>query len=55
MYSINVDGTDIFVCTSSGVVTLSGKLVSGAELALAIELSQNVRGVNSVQAKNLLL
>jgi osmotically-inducible protein OsmY len=55
MYSSNVDGSDIDVSTSSGVVTLSGKLESGAERALAIELAQNVRGVKSVQAKNLLL
>jgi osmotically-inducible protein OsmY len=32
---------------------LSGNLGSGAEKALAIELAQNVRGVNRVDAKDL--
>src|SRR4029077_15879025 len=36
MYSSNVDGSDIDVTTKKGVVTLSGKLDSGAERALAI-------------------
>lgn len=53
MYSSNVDGSDITVSTSKGVVTLSGKVDSGAERALAIELAQNVRGVKSVQSKGL--
>lgn len=50
MYSSNVNGSDIDVSTSAGVVTLSGKVDSGAEHALAIELAQNVRGVKSVSA-----
>jgi hyperosmotically inducible periplasmic protein len=54
-YSINVDGSDIAVSTDSGIVTLSGKVDSGAERALAIELAQNVRGVKSVQSKGLML
>lgn len=54
-YSSNVKGTDISVSTKGGVVTLSGKLDSGAERALAIELAQNVRGVKSVEAKGLTL
>jgi len=53
MYSSNVDGSDIVVSTSGGVVTLSGKVSSGAEHALAIELAQNVRGVKSVNSKGL--
>lgn len=53
MYSSNVDGSDISVKTTKGVVTLSGKVDSGAERALAIELAQNVRGVKSVQSKGL--
>lgn len=53
MYSNNVDGTDISVMTEDGVVTLSGKLGSGAEQALAVELAQNVRGVKQVQSKDL--
>jgi osmotically-inducible protein OsmY len=53
MYSSNVDGGDISVSTKKGIVTLSGKVDSGAERALAIELAQNVRGVKSVQSKGL--
>lgn len=53
MYSSNVDGSDISVSTSKGIVTLSGMVNSGAERALAIELAQNVRGVKSVQSKGL--
>ena len=51
LYSSNVDGNDITVNTSGGVVTLSGKVSSGAERALAIELAKNVRGVHHVNAK----
>lgn len=53
LYSSNVSGSDITVNTNQGVVSLNGKLKSGAERALAIELAQNVRGVRSVQAKGL--
>jgi len=52
-YSANVDGSDIEVATNSGVVTLKGKVGSGAERALAIELVENIRGVKGVDAKNL--
>jgi hyperosmotically inducible periplasmic protein len=55
MYSSNVDGSDIDVKTTGGVVTLSGKVDSGAERELAIELAKNVRGVKSVDAKGLSL
>lgn len=54
LYSSNVSGSDIKVSTEKGIVTLSGKVDDGAEQALAIELAQNVRGVKSVQAKQLL-
>ncbi len=53
MYSSNVDGSDISVSTTAGVVTLTGKMDSGVERALAIELAKNVRGVKSVQSKAL--
>jgi osmotically-inducible protein OsmY len=53
LYSTNVSGSSIEVSTQAGVVTLSGKLTSGAEKALAIELTENVRGVKSVDAKGL--
>lgn len=50
MYSTNVNGSDIAVSTNSGVVTLTGKMDSGSERALAIELARNVRGVKSVDS-----
>lgn len=53
LYSTNVSGSDITVKTVAGVVTLTGDLDSGAERALAIELTQNVRGVKSVNAQHL--
>lgn len=53
MYSSNVEGSDIDVTTKKGIVTLSGKLDSGAERALAIELAKNVRGVASVESEGL--
>src|SRR4249919_448429 len=53
MLSSNVAGSDISVSTDKGIVTLSGKVDSGAERALAIELAQNVKGVNSVNSKAL--
>jgi len=53
LYSSNVESSDITVSTNSGIVTLSGKLGSGTERALAIELARNVRGVKSVNAKSL--
>ncbi|WP_372626895.1 BON domain-containing protein [Arsukibacterium sp.] len=54
MYSSNVAGSDISVNTDNGIVTLSGKVDSGAEQALAIELAQNIRGVKSVSSKQLI-
>jgi len=53
MYSTNVDGSDIDVSTKDGIVTLTGTVHSGAERDLAIELANNVRGVQSVQSKGL--
>ena len=55
VYSTNVDADDISVSTKGGVVTLKGKVDSGAERALAIELARNVRGVRSVDSKGLTL
>lgn len=52
-YSANVDGSAISVTTTKGVVDLSGKVHSGAERALAVELAENVRGVTAVHAKGL--
>lgn len=53
LYSSNVAGSDIVVTTNQGVVTLTGKLASGAERALAVELAQNVLGVKGVESKGL--
>jgi osmotically-inducible protein OsmY len=53
MYSANVESHNITVSTDQGIVTLSGKVDSGAERALAIELAENIRGVKSVDAKAL--
>lgn len=53
MLSSNVNGSDISVSTDKGIVSLSGKVDSGAERALAIELAQNIRDVNSVNSKAL--
>jgi len=50
MYSSNVNGSDIAVSTNAGIVTLTGKMDSGAERALAIELARNVKGVKSVDS-----
>ena len=53
LYSTNIDGSDISVSTKGGIVTLSGKVDSGTERALAVKLAQNVRGVKSVESKGL--
>jgi osmotically-inducible protein OsmY len=53
LYSSNVAGSDISVNTDKGIVTLAGKVDSGIEQALAIELAQNIRGVKSVSSKAL--
>jgi osmotically-inducible protein OsmY len=54
MYSSNVASSDISVNTDKGIVTLAGKVDSGIEQALAIELAQNIRGVKSVSSKQLI-
>lgn len=53
LYSSNVSGSAITVNTTKGIVSLTGKVASGAEKALAIELAQNTRGVSSVNSKDL--
>lgn len=50
MYSTNVDSSDIAVNTNKGVVTLNGMVESGSEKALAVQLAQNIKGVQSVDA-----
>ncbi len=53
LYSNNVSAGDINVNTSGGNVVLKGKVGSGAERALAVEIAQNVRGVKQVDASGL--
>ena len=53
LYSTSIDGSDINVSTKGGVVTLSGKVDSGAERSLAVQLAENIRGVKSVQSTGL--
>lgn len=53
MYSSNVTSSDVSVSTKDGVVTLSGKVNSGAEHDLAVELAKNVKGVKQVNATEL--
>jgi len=53
MYSSNVNSSNISVSTKNGVVSLSGKVNSGAEHALALKLANNVRGVKSVNGSAL--
>lgn len=53
LYSSNVAGNDVHVSTDAGVVTLTGQLNSAAEKSLAVELTQNVLGVKSVEAAGL--
>jgi hyperosmotically inducible periplasmic protein len=55
MYSSNITSSDISVDTANGIVTLTGKVDSGAERALAIEMAQNIRGVSSVVSSGLVL
>jgi hyperosmotically inducible periplasmic protein len=53
LFSRNVDGLDIGVTTSNGVVSLSGVVDTPAQRELAKELAQNVRGVKKVDARGL--
>ena len=55
LYSSHVDGSDIGVETGAGIVTLTGKVDSGVERALVIELARNVRGVKRVESEGLVL
>ncbi|WP_296130296.1 BON domain-containing protein [Pseudomonas sp. Ga0074129] len=53
LYTSNVAGSAIEVSTDKGVVSLSGRLNSSVEKALAVEVAQNVRGVKSVKSAEL--
>lgn len=54
MYSSNVDSRNIHVSTMKGRVTLSGRVGTGAEQALATEIANNILGVKSVDADALI-
>jgi osmotically-inducible protein OsmY len=53
MYSDRVDGSDIEVQTTDGHVLLRGKVNSGEEHALAIQIAENVRGAKDVNSGGL--
>jgi osmotically-inducible protein OsmY len=55
MYSIGAVSSDVSVTTQAGVVSLSGKVDSGLERSLAIELAGNVRGVKGVDSTALMM
>lgn len=52
-YSRWIDGSDIKVYTTDGMVKLSGSADSSAEKELAIELAQSIGGVREVDASGL--
>lgn len=53
LYSASVDSSNIDVSTKGGVVTLTGKVDSGVERSLAVQLAENIRGVKKVQSQGL--
>lgn len=53
MFSTNVNSAHIFIKTRNGVVTLAGNVPTETEHGLAIEIANQVHGVNSVNARNL--
>ncbi len=55
LWSRGVSGMDISVSTEDGAVSLNGPVGSEAERELAIELAEQLRGVNSVDASGLVL
>lgn len=53
LFNSNLDGLDIAVETRNGQVTLSGEVASEAEKSLAVEITENIRGVRGVSADSL--
>lgn len=53
MYSTCVAGRDITITTQRGIVSLTGKSDSESGRALTVELAGNVRGVKSVDSRDL--
>jgi hyperosmotically inducible periplasmic protein len=55
LYAQHIDSNAIEVTTQKGVVTLKGTATSPEEKALAVELTQNIRGVNRVVSSDLMV
>lgn len=55
LYSRNLDGLNISVETTDGLVTLRGSVLSNAEKRLAMDIARNIRGVRGVDADALLV
>src|SRR5690554_4148676 len=53
LFSSSLDGLDISVETRNGQVTLTGAVASEAEKSLAVEITENIRGVRGVNAGSL--
>lgn len=53
MLSKNINGRDISVETTDGVVTLTGTMDDGVHKELAVERTRNIRGVKEVIAEDL--
>lgn len=53
LFNRNLSGMDIEVETNNGQVTLAGEVGNDTEKALAIEVAENIRGVNGVNADRL--
>lgn len=53
LFNRNLSGMDIEVETNNGQVTLAGEVANDTEKALAVEIAENIRGVNGVNAERL--
>lgn len=53
LFNRNLSGMDIEVETNNGQVTLAGEVANDTEKALAVEVAENIRGVNGVNADRL--
>lgn len=53
LFNRNLSGMDIEVETNNGQVTLAGEVANDTEKALAVEVAENIRGVNGVNAERL--
>lgn len=53
LFNNSLDGLDISVDTKGGQVTLGGRVATSAEKDLAIEIAEDIRGVQGVNADSL--